>query len=109
MAKLIKLVNDGKISMNIAKSEVFEAMYMEGQDPEVVIKEKGLVQMNDSAQLEEICKKIISENQKSIDDYKAGKQAALQFLVGKVMKETRGQANAEMVQELMKKIIDYKL
>ena len=105
MAKLISMVNDGKVSMNIAKGEVFEAMYMEGKDPETVVKEKGLVQMNDAGKLEELCKKIIGENSKSVEDYKAGKQAALQFLVGKVMKETRGQANAGMVQELLKKLV----
>ena len=106
MSKLILMVNEGKVSMNLAKGEVFEAMYLEGKDPETIVKEKGLVQMNDAGQLEEICKKILSENKKSVDDYLAGKQAALQFLVGKVMKETRGQANATMVQELLKKLVD---
>jgi aspartyl-tRNA(Asn)/glutamyl-tRNA(Gln) amidotransferase subunit B len=105
MAKLITMVNEGKVSMNIAKGEVFETMYMEGKDPETVVKEKGLVQMNDAGKLEEICRKIVAENPKSVEDYKAGKQAALQFLVGKVMKETRGQANAVMVQDLLKKLI----
>lgn len=105
MAKLITMVNEGKVSMNLAKGEVFEAMYMEGKDPETVVKEKGLVQMNDAGKLEEICRKIVAENPKSVEDYKAGKQAALQFLVGKVMKETRGQANAVMVQDLLKKLI----
>ncbi len=105
MSKLILMVNEGKISMNIAKGEVFEALYMEGRDPEDVVKEKGLVQMNDEGKLGDICKKILAENPKSIEDFKAGKQAALQFLVGKVMKETRGQANAMMVQELLKKLV----
>jgi len=105
LGKLISAVNEGKVSMNLAKGEVFEAMYMDGKDPEVIMKEKGLVQMNDAGQLEEVCKKIIGENKQSVDDYLAGKQAALQFLVGKVMKETRGQANATMVQELLKKLV----
>ena len=105
MAKLISMVNEGKISMNIAKGEVFEVMYMEGKDPEMIVKEKGLVQMNDEGKLEEISKRIIDENPKSVEDFKAGKEAALQFLVGRVMKETRGQANAEMVQGLLKKLV----
>ncbi len=104
MSKLITMVNEGKVSMNLAKSEVFESMYMDGKDPEDVVKEKGLVQMNDAGKLEEICKKVIADNAKSVEDYKAGKQAALQFLVGKVMKETRGQANAVMVLDLLKKL-----
>lgn len=105
MAKLITMVNEGKVSMNIAKGEVFEAMYMEGKDPAVIVQEKGLVQMNDEGKIQEICQKILAENPKSLEDYKAGKQAALQFLVGKVMKETRGQANAMMVQDLLKKLV----
>lgn len=104
MAKLITMVNEGRVSMNIAKGEVFEMMYMEGKDPEAVVKEKGLVQMNDAGKLEEICRQVMAANPKSVEDYKAGKQAALQFLVGKVMKETRGQANAVMVQDLLKRL-----
>lgn len=105
LARLVSLVNEGKVSMNLAKSEVFEAMYEEKKDPEVVIQEKGLVQMNDAGKLEEVCARIISENPKSVEDFKNGKQAALQFLVGKVMKETRGQANAQMVQEIVGKLL----
>jgi aspartyl-tRNA(Asn)/glutamyl-tRNA(Gln) amidotransferase subunit B len=104
MAKLIIMVNERKVSMNLAKSEVFEVMYLEGTDPEVIVKEKGLVQMNDSSALEEVCKKAVEANPQSVADYKAGKQAALQFLVGKVMKETRGQADAAMVQDLLRKL-----
>jgi aspartyl-tRNA(Asn)/glutamyl-tRNA(Gln) amidotransferase subunit B len=60
--------------------------------------------MNDSSALEEVCKKAVEANPQSVADYKAGKQAALQFLVGKVMKETRGQADAAMVQDLLRKL-----
>ena len=105
LAKLITMVNDNKVSMNLAKGEVFEAMYMEGTDPEEIVQKKGLVQMNDAVQLEALCRKIVEANAKSAEDYKKGKQAALQFLIGMVMKETRGQANAAMVQDILKKIL----
>jgi aspartyl-tRNA(Asn)/glutamyl-tRNA(Gln) amidotransferase subunit B len=105
LGKLIQLVNDGKISMNIAKTEIFETMYNEGKDPEVVIKEKGLTQMNDESVLEKICQQIIDANPKSASDFKSGKAAALQFLIGQVMKQTRGQAPANLVQEILNKLL----
>lgn len=105
LAKIIELVNNGAISMNIAKNDVFEAVYTDDQDPENFVKTKGLVQMNDQATLETICKKIIEENPQSVQDFKNGKKAAMQFLVGKVMKETKGQANAQVLQETFQKLL----
>jgi len=105
IAKLIKLINDGKISMNTAKAEVFDEIYEKGTDPEVIIKEKGLEVVSDAGQLEEICKKIVADNPQSVIDYKAGKDKAYFFLVGQVMKATKGQANADMVNEILKKLI----
>ncbi len=105
LAKLITLINDGKISMNLAKAEIFETMYNTGDDPAVVIQKKGLVQMNEPVELEKMCQKFIEEFPKSVEDYKNGKQAALQFFVGKVMKESKGQANAGMVQEIFTRLL----
>ncbi len=105
LAKLITLINEGKISMNLAKAEVFETMYNTGEDPEAIIQKRGLVQMNDSVALEKICQKFIEEFPKSVEDYKSGNQSALQFFVGKVMKETHGQANAGMVQEILTRLL----
>lgn len=105
LAKLIVLINEGKISMNLAKGEVFEELYISGQDPEKIIKEKGLVQMNDAGAIQAVCEKVLAENSKSVEDFKNGKQAALQFLVGKVMKETKGQANAESVQAIIARLL----
>lgn len=105
LAKLITMVNDGKISMNIAKGQIFDVMFEEGKDPATIVEEKGLAQMSDSGELEKICQEVIDENGQSVEDYKGGKEQALGFLVGQVMKKTRGQANAQMVNEILKKLL----
>lgn len=105
LAKLIKLVNDGKLAMNLAKAEVFEAMYTDGVDPEKYVEQKGFAQISDRKTLEAMCKKIIEENDKSAQDYKNGKKQALQFFVGKVMKETKGQADVAIVQEILTRLL----
>lgn len=105
MADLIKMINDGKVSMNSAKGEIFEEMYEKGTDPSVIVQEKGLVQVSDEVELEKICKKVLEANPQSISDYKSGREQAFFFLVGQVMKETKGQANAQIVNEILKKII----
>lgn len=105
IAQLINLINKGKLSMNSAKAEVFDVMYEQGTDPAAIIKEKGLEVVSDAGQLDEICKKVLADNNQSVVDYKAGKDKAYFFLVGQVMKATKGQANADMVNEILKKLI----
>ena len=105
LAKLITLINEGKVSMNIAKNEVFEMMYKEGSDPEKFIQEQGLAVVSDTVELEKICKQVIAENAKSIEDYKNGKKQAFFFLIGQVMKATKGKANAQTVTEMMEKLL----
>jgi aspartyl-tRNA(Asn)/glutamyl-tRNA(Gln) amidotransferase subunit B len=106
LAKLIRLVNEDKVSMNIAKSdELFEEIYESGRAPEEIIKEKGFAVVTDTGTLKEMCKKVLDANPKSIEDYKSGKKQAFFFLVGHVMKETKGQANAQTVTEIMEKLI----
>ena len=106
LGKLVKLVKDGKISMSSAKSDVFEEMFEHGKDPEKIISDMGLEMMSDASELEEICKKIVSENQQSVEDYKQGKQNAFFFLVGQVMKATKGQADGKMVTDILKKLVN---
>lgn len=78
----------------------------QGGDPEKIVKEKGLVQISDENQLREIITEILNENEQSIVDYKNGKDRALGFLVGQVMKKTKGQANPPMVNKILKEEID---
>lgn len=100
LAKMIQLINDGTISSKIAK-RVFAHLVENGGDPEQFVKDEGLVQISDEGQLTEIVAKILDENEQSIIDYKDGKGRALGFLVGQVMKETKGQANPQMVNKIL--------
>lgn len=101
LAKLLQLIDQGTISGKIAK-QVFEEMFNTGKDPEVIVKEQGLVQISDTGALTAIVEKVVDANPKSVEDYKAGKEKAIGFLVGQVMKETKGQANPGVVNKLLK-------
>jgi aspartyl-tRNA(Asn)/glutamyl-tRNA(Gln) amidotransferase subunit B len=105
LADLINLINANKVSMNLAKSVVFEEMFLSGKSPEAIIFEKGLVVNNDTLAIEEICKSVLADNAKSVDDFKGGKTNAFGFLVGQVMKQSKGQANAKMVNEIIDKLL----
>ncbi|NBJ69380.1 MULTISPECIES: Asp-tRNA(Asn)/Glu-tRNA(Gln) amidotransferase subunit GatB [Clostridia] len=100
LAKMIKLIDNGTISSKIAK-KVFAELVENGGDPEKIVKEKGLVQISDEGQLKEIISKVLDENEQSIIDYKNGKNKAVGFLVGQVMKATKGQANPPMVNKIL--------
>ncbi|MBI2053919.1 MAG: Asp-tRNA(Asn)/Glu-tRNA(Gln) amidotransferase subunit GatB [Candidatus Staskawiczbacteria bacterium] len=103
-AEFIKMIYKGQISSKIAKMILVD-MFNTGADPSSVVEENKLSQMTDDAEIEKIVKGIILENPKAADDYKAGKQNALQFLAGQVMSATRGTAKPDKVQELLKKIL----
>lgn len=100
LAALLKLQDDGTISGKIAK-EVFAEMFATGKDPEAIIKEKGLVQISDEGALGAVIEEVLNSNPKSIEDYKAGRKQAMGFLVGQVMKATKGQANPALVNKLL--------
>ncbi len=104
-AELVGLVADGKINSSAAQA-VLKEMYRTGGDPSQIIEEKNLGQMEDAGELETVVDNVIAANAKSVDDYKAGKQNALQFLMGQVMKETKGKANPKVVMELLHKKLD---
>lgn len=105
MADLIKLVNGGVISNNVAKGEVFEEMYASGKSPLLIVEEKGLKQVSDSGAIEEACKAVVAENPGPVADVKEGKEKAIGFLVGKVMAAMKGQGNPQLVNEVLRKII----
>lgn len=100
-AELIGLVADGKINSSAAQT-VLKEMYHTGGDPSQIIEEKNLGQMEDASALEAIVDKVLANNQKSIDDYRAGKDNALKFLMGQIMKESAGKANPVVVTEMLK-------
>ncbi len=103
-AELIALVVDERINSSAAQT-VLAAMYETGDDPDHIIAEKNLAQTNDAGELEEVVEKVLEANKKSVADYRAGKQNALQYLMGQVMKETQGKANPGVVMEILKKNI----
>ncbi|MEB2308257.1 MAG: Asp-tRNA(Asn)/Glu-tRNA(Gln) amidotransferase subunit GatB [Candidatus Brocadiaceae bacterium] len=105
LAALVEMIEKGTISSTIAK-EVFSEMILTGNDPQVIVEEKKLTQISDEGFIEAVIAKIISSNPSAIEDYKKGKKNALVFLVGQVMKETKGKANPKMVNELLQKKID---
>ena len=80
-------------------------MWATGKDPSQVIREKDLVRVEDIGEIEKAAEKIIKENQAAVSDYKKGKIASLQFLVGQVMKETRGKANPEIISDTLTKLL----
>lgn len=101
LALLLNLTDAGKINSLTAKT-VLKEMFETQKSPELIISEKNLSQISDSGELEQIITQIISANEKSVADYKSGKANALMFLVGQIMKQTKGKANPNMVTEMLK-------
>lgn len=104
LAKLILLTEKGVISSAIAK-KVFIDMFETGKDAEEIVKEKGLVQITDESAIKEIVEKIVEQNPQSVSDYKAGKDRAIGFLVGQIMKESKGKANPQVVNKLLIEVL----
>jgi len=101
-AQFIALIEEGKISSKIAKT-VFQEMFKTGADPSHIIEEKGLIQIIDEAKIKKIIEEVISKNQKAVKDFKSGKENSFQFLIGQVMAATKGRANPEMVNKILRK------
>lgn len=104
LIKLMNLIEEGKISTTAAK-EVFEVMFNEGTDPEEIINKMGLSQISGLDEIEKIISSILGENIKSVEDYKSGKKQAFGFLMGQVMKASKGKANPSLAKELLEKYL----
>jgi aspartyl-tRNA(Asn)/glutamyl-tRNA(Gln) amidotransferase subunit B len=102
LAGMIKMIADGVISTKIAKT-VFEEMYKTGHDAETIVREQGLVQVSDTGAIETLIGEVIKANPAQAADYKAGKEKLFGFFVGQVMKASKGKANPELVNQLLKK------
>ena len=101
LAALVELINDNTISGKIAKT-VFAEMFQTGGEPARIVKDKGLVQVTDGAAIDGFVGQAIAANPGPVAEFKAGKAQALQFLVGQVMKLSKGKANPQMVVSLLK-------
>jgi aspartyl-tRNA(Asn)/glutamyl-tRNA(Gln) amidotransferase subunit B len=102
LGELVALIRTGEISGKLAK-EIFPKMYSTGDAPRVIMEREGLTQISDSGALEKIIDEVIAVNPKQVEQYKGGKTAVIGFLVGQVMKASRGQANPAAVNELLRK------
>ncbi|KAA0567013.1 Asp-tRNA(Asn)/Glu-tRNA(Gln) amidotransferase subunit GatB [Bacillus sp. CH30_1T] len=100
LAGMIDLIEKGTISSKIAK-KVFKELVENGGNPEQIVKDKGLVQISDEGALLKIVTETLDANPQSIEDYKNGKDRAIGFLVGQIMKATKGQANPPLVNKLL--------
>jgi aspartyl-tRNA(Asn)/glutamyl-tRNA(Gln) amidotransferase subunit B len=100
LAGLITLIEDGTISGRIAK-DVFEKMFQSGEDARSIVAREGLTQVADAGELGAVVDTVLAEHAKVVEDYRAGKKAALGFLVGQVMKATSGKASPAVVNTLL--------
>jgi len=101
LCDLIELISRGDISGTGAK-QVFEEMFNTGKAAGDIVREKGLSQISDAGELDETVSQVITENPQALADFKAGKEQALKFMVGQVMKATRGRANPQLVNQLLR-------
>jgi aspartyl-tRNA(Asn)/glutamyl-tRNA(Gln) amidotransferase subunit B len=102
LGELVALIRKGEISGKIAK-EVFAKMFASGEAAPAIIEREGLKQISDTGALEQLVDQVLQQNPKQVAQYKAGKATVLGFLVGQVMKASRGQANPGVVNELLKR------
>lgn len=108
LAELLKLIKDGTISGTIGK-KVLEKMFEEDKTPKAIVEENNWAQMSDTSELEGIIAQVIEDNPKSIEDIGAGNQKAYGFLTGQVMKATKGQANPQVANKIIRELVTRKL
>jgi aspartyl-tRNA(Asn)/glutamyl-tRNA(Gln) amidotransferase subunit B len=105
LGTLLARIEDSTISGKIAK-EVFEEMWLSEKGPDQIIEEKGLKQVTDSTEIEKVIDQVFEENPTQLQQYKSGKEKLFGFFVGQVMKVSRGKANPEQVNKLLKKRLE---
>ncbi len=100
LAKLIELVDEGTVSVTAAK-EVFEALVKHDEDPIDLIERMGLRQNNSADALDDILTQVLKDQAKAVEDYHSGRPESIGFLMGQIMKATKGQANPRMAKEML--------
>src|SRR5690606_14970235 len=103
--ELVRLVEDGAITAASAK-EVLDATFASGESPAAIVEERGLGQVRDSGEIDRIALEVIEGNAKAVDDYRAGKESAIKFLVGQVMRATRGRTDPQGATEALRRHLD---
>ena len=107
LAELLRLIQKGSVSGKMAK-EILAEMFSTGKAAGVLVSEKGLAQITDEARIDAVARQVIAANPKQVEQYRSGKTATLGWFVGQVMKATRGQANPQLVQGILKKELESK-
>lgn len=105
LAELLKLVEDGVISLVVAQKEVFPKVWGTDKSPSALVDELGLKQSNDTDEIEAALKEIMKNNERVVNDYRSGNEKVMSFFVGQVMKATKGKANPKIVGEVVKKLL----
>lgn len=100
LGRLIAIIKEGTISHNIAQ-RVFPKMWETGKEPQAIVDDEGLALISDSSEIEKVVDEAIAANPKAVEDYRGGKEKALGAIVGYVMRQTKGQANSQMVNEMV--------
>jgi aspartyl-tRNA(Asn)/glutamyl-tRNA(Gln) amidotransferase subunit B len=106
LAELLSLVDDGTISITIAKQQVFPEVYEKGLPPKRVVEERGLKQESSEELLRKLCEEVIKENPNEVEKYRSGKKGVLGFFVGQVMKKTGGKANPKLVNQILTELLE---
>lgn len=109
LAELITLIKKGTISGKIAKKVIVKMFDEPEKSPQIIVEENGWAQMNDTAELESIIEKIVEDNPKSVEDIKGGNQKAYGFLTGQVMKATKGKANPQEANRIIREKVQAKI
>ena len=104
LTELLKMIKDGTISGKIGK-DVFKEMYREAKSARAIVKDKGLIQISDEAEIAAIIEQVLEGNLEQVAKYKKGKKKLLGFFVGQVMKKTKGKANPRLVNEILEKAL----
>ncbi len=105
LAELLTLIDKGTISSKIGK-KILQEIYEKGGSPSKIVEREGLAQVSDESELAAIVQQVLTDNPKEVEKYKAGKKKVMGFFVGQVMRQTKGKANPQMVNELLRKLLD---
>ena len=104
LAELLKLVESGQITVAIGK-KVFATMFESGRSASEIVAAEGLAQMNDTSALEQAAREVIEKNPDNVAKFKSGNEGVFKFFVGQVMRATRGQANPQAVNDILRKLL----
>ncbi|MBA4349451.1 MAG: hypothetical protein C0415_05625 [Thermodesulfovibrio sp.] len=103
LVNVLSLVLAGSTSITMAKTTILDEVLKSGKMPDVIVREKGLLQISDTSEIEKTVDEILAKNQKEIERYKAGEEKLLGFFVGQAMKATKGKANPQMLNDILKR------